>query len=163
MPQPASYYRAAVKYNEELATFAGNLAEDLDDDVVKRWCLSVSRQHKFHAAKHGRLLARAEKLEQEEAIAGGGGSADPEDAVDEPTREQTIEEQQAEYAAKMEAQTENTPSDLPDPTETPEPVDAPQPDPAETPEPVENAPSPDDDLEPGVETVMDFSTQEASA
>jgi hypothetical protein len=109
MPKDASYHKAAIRYNEELAVFAENLAKKLDNDEIKRWARSVSRQHKLHAGHHRKALKRLKNsfrgrknqeeknlteetpksIEQEQAdfaarmeeqnIAGGGGSADPED------------------------------------------------------------------------------------
>jgi hypothetical protein len=115
MPKDASYHKAAIRYNEELAVFADNLSSKLENDEIQRWARSVSRQHKIHAGHHRKALKRLKNslrgrrknqeknvtenatktIEQEQAefaasmeaqnIAGGGGSADPEDAT--PTEE----------------------------------------------------------------------------
>lgn len=60
MQRTASYHRAAIQYNEKLAEYAGDLAEKLEHEEVRRWCRSVSKQHVFHARRHQRALDRIE-------------------------------------------------------------------------------------------------------
>lgn len=153
MAKDASYHKAAIKYNESLAEAASKLAETLEHEVIKRWCRGVARQHRFHAMKHKKLLNRMEnkKMNEKKAvvetndIAGGGGSADPEDNL-------SVEEQQRRFAERMENQGSDD-----DPTETPAPVD-----PAPAAPPVESSPDPEQAAEPadGGAGVPDVETTE---
>lgn len=61
MQKDASYHKAAIQYNEELADFAEGLADRLDHEEVSRWCRSISRQHKFHAGRHKKALSKLEE------------------------------------------------------------------------------------------------------
>lgn len=67
MQKDRSYHKAAIHYNEELASFAEKLAERVDHSVVSRWPRAVAKQHRVHAARHKKALARLEKKDQEEA------------------------------------------------------------------------------------------------
>lgn len=58
IPKDASYHRSAVMYNEELAAFAEELSTRLPHEEVARWARSVSKQHKFHAGRHKKALAK---------------------------------------------------------------------------------------------------------
>jgi len=58
MQKGATYYKSAIKYNEELETFAAGLAETIEDETVAKWCRSISNQHRFHAERHRRALAK---------------------------------------------------------------------------------------------------------
>ena len=58
MTKDADYHEAAIKYNDGLANYAAELAETLENEIVKKWCLSVSRQHAYHARRHKKQLAR---------------------------------------------------------------------------------------------------------
>ena len=64
MQKDASYHRSAIQYNEELAEFAESLAGDLEDPEVARWSMSVSKQHRFHAGRHRKALAKLQTEEQ---------------------------------------------------------------------------------------------------
>lgn len=55
-----SYHSSAVKYNEGLAEAAERLAEEVENDEVKKWCKSVGKQHRFHAKRHAAALAKLE-------------------------------------------------------------------------------------------------------
>jgi len=69
MAKTASYHRAAVLYNQELADFAEALAERLEDPDVTKWCRSVAKQHQFHLGRHQRALAKVEgKTEEDPAF-----------------------------------------------------------------------------------------------
>ena len=52
MQKDASYHKSAIQYNEELADFAGALADRLEHEEVARWARAVSKQHRFHAERH---------------------------------------------------------------------------------------------------------------
>lgn len=64
MQKDASYHKAAIQYNEELASFAADLSKKVDHDEVSKWCMSVSRQHEFHAGRHKKALAKLENKSQ---------------------------------------------------------------------------------------------------
>lgn len=122
MPKDASYHKAAIRYNEELAVFAENLSKKLENDEIKRWCRSVSRQHKVHAGHHRKALKRLKNSFR--------GRKNQEKNVTE-NAPKTIEQEQADFAAQMEAQENEPQQATPDaePTESrPEsdqPLDAP--------------------------------------
>ena len=58
MLKDASYHKAAVQYNEELADFARDLADRIEHEEVARWSRSVANQHRFHAIRHKKALAK---------------------------------------------------------------------------------------------------------
>lgn len=58
MDKNISYHKSAIQYNEELADFAEALAGKLEHEEVARWALSVSKQHRFHAGRHKKALAK---------------------------------------------------------------------------------------------------------
>lgn len=89
MPKDVSYHKAAVRYNEELAIFAEDLADTLENEEVQRWCRSVSKQHKFHAGRHKRALDNLLDEDVDE---------------DEPkTQTKSIQDEQAEFAKEQES------------------------------------------------------------
>lgn len=53
-----SYHESAVRYNEELQKFAEKLAEETEHPEIKRWCLAVMRQHKYHRGRHLKALSQ---------------------------------------------------------------------------------------------------------
>lgn len=67
MPQDASHYECAVRYNEILAIQAESLALTLEDPVVAGWARSVAKQHRYHEQRHRRSLERAQKIERAKA------------------------------------------------------------------------------------------------
>lgn len=86
-----SYYESAIRYNEELAKFAADLAPTIEHEEPRRWCLSVAKQHRFHANRHKKALDKLRaKLK----------SADRAPSADGPT---SIADEQAAYAAPQEA------------------------------------------------------------
>lgn len=64
MQKDATYHKAAIQYNDELADFAATLAERLGHHVVAGWCRSVEKHHRFHSSRHRIAL---EKLSEREA------------------------------------------------------------------------------------------------
>lgn len=60
MPKDASYHRAAVRYNEQLAIRAEELVDELEHEEVSRWARSVGKQHRFHEGRHRRALDKIE-------------------------------------------------------------------------------------------------------
>lgn len=52
------YHEAAVDYNEKMAETAEGLADSLEHDIIKRWCVSIGKQHRYHANLHRRALNR---------------------------------------------------------------------------------------------------------
>lgn len=134
MPKDASYHKAAIRYNEELATFSENLAKKLENDEIKRWARSVSRQHKLHAGHHRKALKRLKNSFR-------GRKRNQETNVTD-NAPKSIEQEQADFAAKMEAQ-ENAPENPTPEAPAAEPTEErPESEPT-TPDPVENAPDTD--------------------
>jgi rubrerythrin len=60
MEKDASYHKSAIQFNEELADFARELAQKLENEEVRRWARVTSKQHRYHANKHKKSLARIE-------------------------------------------------------------------------------------------------------
>lgn len=56
-----SYHQSAILYNEELATFADDLAGKIESEEVARWSRSVAKQHRFHAGRHKKALDKIRK------------------------------------------------------------------------------------------------------
>lgn len=87
MQKDASYHRSAVQYNEELEKFARELAKRLEHPQIKKWALSVARQHKFYRIRHKKALnyVTSQNNEQQKP-------------------ELSIEEQQKQFAEEMASQ-----------------------------------------------------------
>lgn len=99
MQKDASYHKAAIKYNEELAVFAANLSKEVEHEEVSKWCMSVSRQHEFHAGRHQKALDKLEnkkqKLEKKPEEEEAPKPAEPvEDAPDPKKAAEPVEEKQ---------------------------------------------------------------------
>lgn len=86
MLKDATYHKAAIQYNEELATFAEDLSKRLEHEEVARWSRAVAKQHAFHAGRHKKALKKVESGEAAEATT-------PES--------DDISKQQAEFAAEQ--------------------------------------------------------------
>lgn len=56
MQKTPAYHEAAIQYNEGLAEAAEDLAPSIEHDEVKKWCVSVGKQHRFHAKRHRSAL-----------------------------------------------------------------------------------------------------------
>ena len=56
MQKDQAYHEDAITYNEDIAEFAENLAPKLKNETVNQWCLSVAKQHRFHAKRHRSAL-----------------------------------------------------------------------------------------------------------
>lgn len=52
------YHESAIIYNQELAELAEELVDRVQNDVVKHWCRSVAKQHRFHEDRHTKALAK---------------------------------------------------------------------------------------------------------
>lgn len=109
MQKDASYHKAAIQYNEDLADFAEALAEKLEHAEVARWSRAVSKQHKFHAGRHKKALAKLENTPRFE------GDKSDEIEKDEPvgpedvqlkSPELSVADEQAAFAAEMAAKEE---------------------------------------------------------
>lgn len=89
MPKDKRHHEAAVMYNEELADFAEDLAARLPDSEPKKWCVAVSKQHRYHANKHKAALAMIDNQgEAVEELDSGGQIEDvpAEDEIIEPSQ-----------------------------------------------------------------------------
>jgi len=62
-----AYHRSAIIYNEGLAEAAERIAPDLEHPEIQKWCKSVGKQHRFHATRHKKALAKLEAGEGIEA------------------------------------------------------------------------------------------------
>ena len=143
MPKDASYHTAAIRYNEELAVFAEGLAKQLENDEIKRWARSVSRQHKLHAGHHRKALKRLKN-----SFRGRKHKKETHLTEEHP---KSIEQEQADFAARMEAQDIAGGGGSADPEDTTTPAPSPvenDPTPEPAPEPVEDNPDPEDAPEP---------------
>lgn len=58
MAKDLAYHKAVVHYNEELAAAAEKLAEEIEHETVKKWCVSVGKQHRAHAKRHQKAIDR---------------------------------------------------------------------------------------------------------
>lgn len=104
MTKNAIYHESAVLYNEEFVEFSNNLADRVEDPEIKRWCRAIAKQHEYHADRHKRALR---KMEREEKKGGKYKPNRPRGSKSAPTQDQnekTVIEDQAEFAARMEAQ-----------------------------------------------------------
>lgn len=138
MQKDASYHKSAIQYNEELAEKAEELAEKVEHEEVQRWSRSVAKQHRFHAGRHKKALAKLESSGEKTVSTEDGG----EDRVldDERTVHKSAEDGQfvsAEEAAEHPDTTYETEVAVPGPAQ---PIDA-APDPTQAASPVENAPA----------------------
>lgn len=68
MPKTKSYHESAIKYNELLAASSKYASEAVEDEEVKKWCLSIMRQHEFHARRHQLSLEKLLKSESDAAL-----------------------------------------------------------------------------------------------
>jgi hypothetical protein len=84
------YHASAVQYNEALALAAEKEAESVQDPVVKKWCLAVAAQHRFHLKRHRAALAKVQ-----------GKKNAPNEPAEQPRKEKTVAEEQAEFAAQQ--------------------------------------------------------------
>jgi hypothetical protein len=87
------YHASAVQYNEALAIAAEEQASSVQDPVVKKWCTSIAKQHRFHLKRHRAALAK---------IQGEARVLTPEE-MPAQTHEKSVAEEQAEFAAQQQA------------------------------------------------------------
>lgn len=73
MLKDASYHRAAIQYNGEIADFAANLADKLEHPEVERWARSVAKQHRFHLDRHEKALDKIERHQAKSVNTEDGG------------------------------------------------------------------------------------------
>lgn len=111
MEKDATYHRSAVQYNEGLAQAAEALAKTLEHPEIKKWCVSVGKQHRFHAKRHKSALEKiraGEKVEDTNDVeseishrdAGTGRYVTEEYADANP--DTTVAEEQRRYAESQE-------------------------------------------------------------
>jgi len=100
------YHESAVEYNEKMAIAAEELVDYLQDPVVKKWCVGIGKQHRFHLKRHRAALA---KIRGKRIVEGNielrSLSLDPEPNAFGGTVhlvEKTVAEEQAEFAAQQE-------------------------------------------------------------
>lgn len=80
MQKTEAYHEAAIQYNEGLAEAAEKLAPTLEHDEVKKWCIAVGKQHRFHAKRHRSALSKLQTKQEAtpvEAIRDGLDVPDP--------------------------------------------------------------------------------------
>lgn len=73
MQKDRSYHEAAIQYNEEIETFANELATRLQHEEVARWARSVAKQHHFHAGRHKKALAKFDNQDVDTVNTEDGG------------------------------------------------------------------------------------------
>ena len=84
MPKDQSYHEAAIVYNEALAECAENLAPTLSNEIVQKWCISVGKQHRFHAKRHRSALNKFLLKKEAAPVEVIGDGLDVPEPVDEP-------------------------------------------------------------------------------
>jgi hypothetical protein len=105
MARTQDYHKSAIIYNERLAEAAEELAPTLVDAEVQKWCVSVGKQHRFHAKRHRSALNKLllkEEAPPVEQIADGldvhpldsSSASDAEPTLPEPTEVEEILESQ---------------------------------------------------------------------
>jgi len=84
MTKDQSYHEDAIEYNSKLAAVAEELAKDLGNPEVKKWCASVGKQHRFHAKRHTNALAKlnARKKTKDEPVVEESNTVLPEDQAE---------------------------------------------------------------------------------
>ena len=134
MQKDEQYHASAIKYNDELAKAAGDLAEELTHPTIAGWSRSVSKQHEFHAGRHRKALAKLRRDNSDDVKTEDGG----EDRV----VEESVADQQRKFAEQQENQTREPSYLSPQPQEDAPPstgVDTPvAPDPTQAAQPVSN-------------------------
>lgn len=95
-----SYHEAAIEYNQRFVELAEKLSEELDHAVVKQWCASIAKMHKWHLVRHKNSLRRLNKSKRRgsPAVEETVTSAEPELHEVEPT----LEDAQKTFAAQFE-------------------------------------------------------------
>lgn len=106
MAKDATYHRSAVLYNEGFMKFARDMADKVDHEDIKQWCLSIANQHEFHLERHRKALEKMEKNVSETP------DNDPTPTAPEPV-ENVPEPEQAPDPVEA----------APNPEQTPEPVE----------------------------------------
>ena len=61
MKKDETYPLSAISYNETLAVCAEELAEEVLNPVVQKWCRAVAKQHRFHEKRHRAALEKLRK------------------------------------------------------------------------------------------------------
>jgi hypothetical protein len=138
MPKDASYHRAAVFYNEQLAIRAEKLVEELEHEEVSRWARSVGKQHRFHEGRHQRALDKIENAGKKTVETEDGG----EDRVvdDERIVHKSAVDGEFVTAAEAEANPDTTYETTVEVPQAPAPVEDAA-DISQTPSPVSNMPN----------------------
>lgn len=66
MQKTEAYHQAAIQYNEGLAEAAEDLAPSLEHEEVKKWCIAVGKQHRFHAKRHKSALNKLQTKQDQD-------------------------------------------------------------------------------------------------
>lgn len=61
MKKDENYHLSAILYNERIAGCAEELAEEVLNPVVQKWCRAVANQHRFHENRHRAALKKLRK------------------------------------------------------------------------------------------------------
>lgn len=108
MPKSRQYHEDAILYNEVLAEAAEDVAKKIKDPEIRKWPTSVGKQHRFHASRHKKALAKLDKGEPyapvemiPEGLDLDGGSVFDPLTPEEPEDTRSVAEQQAEFAASQ--------------------------------------------------------------
>lgn len=68
MQKDKTYHQSAIEYNDALAVAAEEQAEKVEHPVIKKWCTSVAKQHRFHSKRHARALEKLQRVEDEPQV-----------------------------------------------------------------------------------------------
>lgn len=91
MQKNQAYHEAAIQYNEGLAVAAEELAPTLPHEEVKKWCVAVGKQHRFHAKRHKSALDKLLLKEESapvEALADGLDVPEPMENLESPIEQE---------------------------------------------------------------------------
>lgn len=139
-----SYHEAAVSYNKQLFEHAKEVAETIDHPIIRKWCLAVANQHKFHLGRHEKALKKLEGQSTGSVVDTEDGG---EDTVIDDVRTVHRSAESGQFVTKDEAD-ESPATTVQEHVEVPpsaaEPVDA-YPDPELAAEPVDAGVAPESD------------------
>lgn len=129
MQKDEQYHASAIKYNDELAKAAGELADELTHPTIAGWSRSVSKQHEFHAGRHRKALAKLRRDNSSDVkTEDGGEDRVVEESIGDQQKAFAQEQTDREASESLNTPVEDPPSTgvdtpaAPDPTQAAEPV-----------------------------------------
>lgn len=114
MPKDAAYHESAIRYNQEIAQFAEDLAPTLEDEEVQRWSRAVAKQHRFHEGRHKKALSKLSQDQEAIEPVTPGPIMDEIDIVDSDpsTYSEGFGEEQNRDSVPTDVETSETPEEL---------------------------------------------------